>query len=244
MKAAATAENMSGYASGETDGLARAIKEAAKSPAQRKVSYAVSCASEFRDLVTDLAERRRVNVGDIARSVMLTVPEDVIQATQDPGDPKADDRECVVLKSGPSAGKPWRRKPRLQVRLPAGHDVVLIRKALAVALDLDRGRLRLVLEDASRPTAEDRLQASEDQAARLKSIVSALSFEVLPRGVRSQADALYVLGFAPSADPDMQAVKARYRMMATIHHPDSEVGSHERMTQLNDAMAFLRRKSK
>ena len=76
---------------------------------ERKKSYAVPCATAFRDAVMALAASRNVNVGDIARSVMLILPEAAIETTPDPGEPAADDRETIVLKSGPSAGKPWRR---------------------------------------------------------------------------------------------------------------------------------------
>ena len=69
---------------------------------ERKQSYAVPCASTFRDAVLALAVARNVNVGDIARSVMLILPEAAIAATPDPGEPAAKDRETIILKSGPS----------------------------------------------------------------------------------------------------------------------------------------------
>lgn len=241
MKGAAAAHTMPTGDSRQSEGLVDAIRKASKAPAQRKTSYAVPCSTEFRDAVTLLAERRKVNVGDIARSVILTMPPVVIENMPDPGEPNGEDRETVILKSGPSAGKPWRRKPRLQVRMPAGFEVVTIRKALALALELDRGKLSITLEDANQPSARERLQARDEQVSRLRSMVGALSFDVLPHGIRSREDALFVLGFAPSQRPEMSAIRARFRMLATIHHPDSEVGDHERMSQLNDAMAYLRR---
>ena len=82
----------------------------------RKHSYVIPCSSDFRDAVQALADRREVNVGDIARSVMLIISHDTIAACPDPGEPGANDRETVILKSGPNKGKPWRRKPRLQAR--------------------------------------------------------------------------------------------------------------------------------
>ena len=51
----------------------------------KKHSYTIPCASAFRDAVTDLSVRRRVNVGDLARSVLLVVPEGVIRDFPDPG---------------------------------------------------------------------------------------------------------------------------------------------------------------
>ena len=83
-----------------------------------KHSYTVPCASDFRDAVEALAVKRHVNVGDLARSILLVMPANFVADFPDPGEPAAEDRETVVLKSGPAEGRPWRRKPRLQVRMP------------------------------------------------------------------------------------------------------------------------------
>ena len=104
-----------------------------------KHSYTIPCSSPFRDSVEALARRRGVNVGDIARSVLLVVPLSVISDYPDPGEPPADDRELVVLKSGPAKGRPWRRKPRLQVRMAPGFTIVAIRSALGLALAMEQG---------------------------------------------------------------------------------------------------------
>jgi len=206
----------------------------------RKVSYAVSCSSRFRDALLALAAERDVNVGDIARSILLTLPLETIQNAADPGEPEDGDRETVILKSGPSAGKPWRRKPRLQVRLPTGYDMVDIRRALGIALDLNRGDLRARLEAASAPTWEDMMTDMRDRVARLQVTVATLAFDPLPNGVRTAAEALHILGFVPGHRPDARTIKSRYRILAAIHHPDSEFGDHARMSQLNQAMAVLR----
>ncbi|WP_328597100.1 J domain-containing protein, partial [Curvivirga aplysinae] len=233
--------NVVGDDKSQDDSLVEAIRAVAKVPSQRKVSYAIPCASEFRDRVSELAERRNVNVGDIARSVMLTLPEDVIDSVSDPGEPDLEDRETIILKSGPSAGKPWRRKPRLQVRMPAGYDMVTIRKALALALQLDDGTLTINLEDPLLPKKTEQSEADREQIIRLHTIITAMSFDLLKGGVQTHEEALYVLGFPPTARPNMDEVKQRFRLMATIHHPDSELGGHERMAQLNDAISLLRR---
>ncbi|MBF0324760.1 J domain-containing protein [Magnetospirillum moscoviense] len=222
-----------------------------------KHSYTIACASAFRDAVEALAARRRVNVGDIARSVLLVVPAETIAGFPDPGDPDPLDRETVVLKSGPSQGRPWRRKPRLQVRMAPGFDALFIRRALALALAMDQGALALKLEDPSAPppipepppppppppppVVDTRiLDAVNEEVERLRAIVNVLSFEPLPHGVSSKADALHVLGFPPGTHPDKRMVRARFRMLATIHHPDSNYGSHDRMSQLNQAMEYLK----
>lgn len=213
---------------------------AAGKESNRKRSYAIPCASAFRDAVTALAERRRVNAGDLARSVLLLVPRDVVARYPDPGEPAPDDREQVVLKSGPSANKPWRRKPRLQVRLPDGFKIPEIRRALGMALAMEEGGVSLTLEEGRKPKLGDRLKKAEGEVDRLKGAVMALAFEPLDNGIRTRADALYVMGFPPNARPDQKAIRARFRMLATIHHPDSGFGHHERMTQLNEALSTLK----
>ena len=52
--------------------------------------------------------------------------------------------------------------------------------------------------------------------------------------------ALFVLVFAPGSRPDPARIKARFRQLATIHHPDSGLGDTDRMTELNQAMSFTR----
>jgi hypothetical protein len=222
-----------------------------------KHSYTIPCASGFRDAVDQLAVRRKVNVGDIARSVLLVVPAEVIAAFPDPGEPPAEDRETVILKSGPAQGRPWRRKPRLQVRMAPGYEVPFIRRALGLALSMETGAIEVRLHDP-RATAQASapppppppgendnermlaLAAVGEEIERLKAIINVLSFEPLANGVRSREDALHVLGFPPGAQPDRRTLRAKFRMLATIHHPDSNYGSHHRMSQLNAAMEMLR----
>jgi hypothetical protein len=224
-----------------------------------KHSYTVPCSSAFRAAVEALAELRQVNAGDLARSVLLVVPGTVVEQFEDPGEPPSHDRETVILKSGPASGRPWRRKPRLQVRMPPGFSIPFIRRALGLALALSEGRLEVVLSDPSLPPpaplpapepVPERLiiveadieeeEDAESERDRLRAIISALMFEPFPDGIRTRTEALHVLGFAPSAKPDSRMVKAKFRLLATIHHPDSDLGSHQRMSQLNQAMELLR----
>ncbi|WP_243644655.1 J domain-containing protein [Varunaivibrio sulfuroxidans] len=196
-----------------------------------------------------MAESKRANVGDIARSVVLLFPETIIAARPDPGEPARDDRETVVLKSGASAGKPWRRKPRLQARLAPGLTIPFLRRALSIALALARGHLLLDLatpeknsQRALEVTAQNALlSARTEEVTRLRTIVSALSFDPLSGGVETRDQALFVLGLPPGSHPDQRVIRARFRALATIHHPDGEMGSHVRMSQINAAMEILRR---
>jgi hypothetical protein len=237
--------------------------DAARTPV--KHSYTVPCASAFRDAVEALAARRRVNVGDIARSVLLALPAPLVDAFPDPGEPEGDDRETVILKSGPSAGRPWRRKPRLQIRMAPGYSIEGVRRALGLALALEAGRITIRLDDPAAPPPpppppppeEDtyprverrrgvreltqQMAAAAEEMDRLRAIIAVLSIEPLPGGVQTREEALHVLGFAPGAQPDQRTLKAKFRMLATIHHPDSSHGNHLRMSQLNAAMDVLRR---
>ncbi len=231
-----------------------------------KHSYTVPCSSAFRDAALDLAEKRRVNVGDLARSVLLAFTPETINEFPDPGDPEPGDRETVHLKSGPSAGRPWRRKPRLQVRMVAGHDVLTIRKALGIALALDKGHVEASLDNGSKAveeaaraaetalveaalaeerarhaqTLERALSDAREESLRLRTMLEALLVDPLPGGINSRQDALHVLGFPPGTRPDTRQLRSRFRILATIHHPDSQTGNHHRMSQLNAAMDYLR----
>ena len=113
-------------------------------------------------------------------------------ATEDPGEPAADDREVVKLQSGPSKGRLLRRKPRLQLRLPIGYDPARLRRALALALQISEGETSFSIE-----SVQDRKQRSDDQAIRvrleedveqLQRIIGDLAFKPLrdgyPLGVR------------------------------------------------------------
>ena len=217
-----------------------------------KTSYTIPCSSAFRDAINSLAASRQVNVADLARSILLVIPETAIREVPDPGGPPPEDREETTLKSGPSAGKLWRRKPRLQVRLSAGYNVTMVRRALNLALKLNQGDLTPKLEKARPDTGALETQkptepreppqaspALQNEVDRLQSIVSALMFEPLEEGVTTLADARHVMGFAPSDRPDKATVRARFRKLAAIHHPDGNYGNHQRMSQLNAAMDLL-----
>ena len=203
-----------------------------------KHSHTVHCSSLFRDEILALARRRNVNAADLARSVLLVLSPEMIATVPDPGEPQAGDRETVILRSGPSQGRPWRRKPRLQVRLPLGSDAKTARRALAVALALDRGEAKLEIR-----RSDDTSSAGlKEEVERLVRIVSELAPPLLAQGVKTSVEALHVLGFPPNADPDLAEIRSRFRTLAAIHHPDSGTGSHQRMAELNQAVEVLRRR--
>jgi len=205
-------------------------------------SYVVPCASRFRDDILELAERRGVNAGELARAVLLLMPREAAQFP-DPGGPAPGDRETVILKSGANEGKNWRRKPRLQVRLTGGHDTPDIRRALALALAMDHGDYTVRIEDGRGPSSDQRLKEAQSELTRLRYQIKAMFFEPMEKGVRSRGDALYVLGFPPDATPETDEIRKRYRKLAAIHHPDSSQGEHRRMSQLNEAVSKLTKRT-
>ncbi len=208
-------------------------------PRPVKLSFTVTCPSGFRDQINALARRSGVNAADLARSILLTVPGDVIGRSPDPGEPERNDRDLVTLKSGASAGRTLRRKPRLQLRLPGRFAPATIRKALGLALAMDRGEFGFNVGAGG----EDQKQLIDDlyqENERLLTLLSVLSFKPLPEGPRTRAEALHVLGFPPGEEPVTADVRAKFKMLATIHHPDSGYGDNQRMGQLNQAMDLLR----
>ncbi len=127
--------------------------------------------------------------------------------------------------------------------MAAGYDPVHIRRALGVALAMASGDVAL---DVNAPgivpdPRSESVTALEEEVARLRMTVSALGFEPLAGGVKTRDEALHVLGFAPGRRPTKEVIRQQFRMLATIHHPDSEQGNHKRMSQLNEAMDVLRR---
>ncbi len=204
----------------------------------RKKSYTVPCASTFRQAVENLAQQKQCNVADLARSAVLMMTPDALAAQPDPGEPDQNDRETVVIQSGISKGKPWRRKPRLQVRLAPGLAVPTIRKAFGVALKLASGDLALNMA-----TIDHRDHAIKTQEAldRLQNVAEVLAFAPVAGGIQTREQALYVMGFPPGAIPDQKALRERFRRVAQVFHPDGQSGDHERMAQINAAMERLRK---
>ncbi len=183
-----------------------------------------------------LAGQRQVSVADLLRAVHLLVPAETLARVADPGEPAPPDREEVVLQSGPAKNRRIRRKPRLQARLQGVHAAADLRRALRLALDLAEGSVALRVEAAGSP---DLAAEQADDLDRMRQIVQALAFQPLAEDIRSRSEALYVLGFPPGALPDQKEMRARFRALATIYHPDNATGDTLRMAQLNAAIAFL-----
>ena len=133
----------------------------------KKQSYTIPCSSAFRDIVIKLAEDRSVNVADLVRSVLLVVPEDIIKRFPDPGEPEAGDREKTIIKTGPSKGRPWRRKPRLQVRLTPGYEVPFVRRAFNIAVVLDDNLYSIRLQKSETVSNYDLPKLKIDAASAL-----------------------------------------------------------------------------
>lgn len=219
-------------------------------------SYVIPCASPFRDAILALAERRACTVSDLASSTLLLLKSEQFQEIDDPGDAPPGDREAVELRSGPRAGTILRRKPRLQLRLAKGLDAPTIRRALATALALDTGDWRIALhpKDVRLVNQSDAVDATEiarhreaarrwqQQAEELRAIIGLLAFETGGGAIHTVAEARYVLGFPPSASLSRETVKARFRLLSQIFHPDKPTGDNHRMGQLIEASRLLERR--
>ncbi len=208
---------------------------------QHKKPYIINCSSVFRDAVLQLAESKKVNVGDLARSIMLTIPQTMIENFPDPGEPAVTDREKITLKSGDYQGKIWRRKPRLQARLPAGYDAKLLRRALAMALALAYNEKNMVLQNSDEEEFSITIKQLQERNKRLHETIRKLAFTPLRMGCYSSEDALYILGLPSAPKPTEESIKKRFRELAAIFHPDGICGDHERMSQLNLALDYLKK---
>ena len=214
-----------------------------KSSSAAGAAYVVPCASSFRDAVLRLAEKRQASPSDLARAVLLLVPRDILARTVDPGEPAPGDRERIALQSGASRGRVLKRKPRLQMRLPAGYAHADLRRALALALSMAKGEAELAVVTEADRKAEAAVERARDEMseenATLRGLIADLAMPVLPNGIQTRGEALFALGFAPTAVPDTGSIRRRWRRMAMIYHPDSAFGDHDRMSQLNQALAKL-----
>ena len=206
-------------------------------PASR--SYVVPCASAFRDRVIACARARGASAADFARAALLLAGEDKVRAWPDPGEPEGRDRESVTVRSGAAKDRTLRRKPRLQVRLQPGLSVAMIRKALALTLALEEGEASLRVDPAG-AGLEARYAALEEEVVRAREAIETLSPPPLDVVV-TRADALHVLGFPHFATPDAETVRARFRALAKVLHPDAPFGDNRAMGRLNDAFRILRR---
>ena len=74
----------------------------------------------------------------------------------------------------------------------------------------------------------------------LKRVVSKLLFTPIEDGVKTRDDALYIFGFSNKITPPQISVSRRYKELASIYHPDTALGSHSRMTQINQAYQILK----
>lgn len=197
-----------------------------------------------------MATGLKVNVADLAQAAVLTLPEDAVNAFPDPGGPKEGDRVTGVLKLGADKEWEWKRKPCLRIKMPPGYDAHTIRRALSLAMAFKKGKLVTRRNERKSGVAgrsgQDRAEFREtlEEMDRLRAVVSVLSFDLLPGGVKNREEALYVLGFPPRSTPSVNVIRQRMHMMATIHHPDSGYGSHDRMAQINSATAMLTGKRK
>ena len=206
---------------------------------------AIACSLAFRDQVLALAARRRVSVGDLLRAVAVLLPLQAFEEVADPGEPPLYERDTVVVKSGTHKGATLKRKPRLQVRLKESlsfeQDPPTLRKALALALALEKQEWALSLEKTrEREQRKTRHDKTKQLIAELERGIERLAFRPLVSNCSTLEDACYIFGLRPSAHPSEELVRQRFRDLAAVFHPDAIKGDHERMSQLNQAMQLFK----
>ncbi len=234
-------------------------------------SYVVPCSSLFRNAISDIADTRGLTVSDLAMGILTLTDRKDLERFPDPGDAPVGDRDEILLKSGPRSGRVLKRKPRLQLRLPDGYDIPTIRRGLAMVLAMEDGTVRVSFRSPAAShdpphraepdtSAQDALKRerhhhrqeleaikrtsakAQEEREEMRALVNILAFDLLPTGISTVADARYVLGFPPSAALTKQTVKARFRLLSQIYHPDKTTGDTARMGQLIEASRFLERR--
>lgn len=210
-------------------------------------SYVVPCSSSFRDAVLDLARRRGLTATDLALSVIALIDRPTIAGQPDPGGPAPGDRETVELKTGPRQGRKLTRKPRLQVRLPAGLPAASIRKALSFALSLNDGSQSLAVASAEEERRRDGALAAQRAAVaktretvdEIRAAMEVIAFDTAVGTVVTADQAYYILGLPPGLRVTMDVVKTRFRQLSRVYHPDRPTGDRIRMGLLIDAVRYL-----
>ncbi|MCA8909600.1 MAG: hypothetical protein KDA49_15680 [Rhodospirillaceae bacterium] len=92
-------------------------------------------------------------------------------------------------------------------------------------------------ERAPQPTADP-----APDLAGLRAALETLAFQPLADGVRTAAEALYVLGWHDGMELDGEALGRRFRALALVYHPDTGAApSGARMAQLVEARNLLTR---
>lgn len=131
------------------------------------------------------------------------------------------------------------------------------RAILAEPPDADRAELEAALDSAEQalaalqqaggeagPLAEalHEIGRLKEQLVTLRQALDRTSFRPLRGGVRTAAQAAYVLGMPSEWGLDEATVNARYRLLAPIYHPDGgQLADAERMAQLIEARNLLLR---
>lgn len=88
--------------------------------------------------------------------------------------------------------------------------------------------------------AEHGLQRAERTVEDLRTLVGLLAFDH-QEPVTTEDQARYVLGFPPDAALTRQRVKARFRLLTQVYHPDRATGDSRRMAQVIEATRLLER---
>jgi hypothetical protein len=137
-------------------------------------------------------------------------------------------------------------------RAPLADALVFGREELEAALDsAERALAALQVKPARgrRAASAEALDPRDLENAKLKEqlgilrqAIERVSFRPLRGGVRTAAQAAYILGMPSEWGLDEATINARYRLLAPIYHPDgAQLADAERMAQLIEARNLLLR---
>ena len=137
------------------------------------------------------------------------------------------------------------RKPRLQIRLAAKmnekNNHKLIRKALALAIALEKQEWALSVESTVEKKIKKNIETKNiNRVEELEKGIDKLAFTPLEANCRTLEDACYILGIKASKRPSEKLVRQKFRDLASVFHPDAIKGDHVRMSQINQAMQLFK----
>lgn len=128
---------------------------------------------------------------------------------------------------------------RIALRVSPQWERQAVRQAILLASGLERS-VYSITPAGQVETLTNALARETQRNAQLLDYLERLSFAPLPDGVRSDADALHVLGMPHTSLGDSEALARRFRAIAPVYHPDTGLpNSHGRMVQVLDARRRL-----
>jgi hypothetical protein len=184
----------------------------------------IACSVDLAEAARSAEARSGRTLSQLVNGLLYALPEEAIDGLADFAEPQ---------------GRSRRQGARLPVRVAPRWHRAAIRRAIGFICGTDSGQL-LVVSATDQADLWRELERSQRRIEQLLSFLERLSFQPIPGGVRSQEEARYILGLAPTAPTDTESLIARFRSLAPVYHPDSGLSeSHTRMVQLLEARRYL-----